>query len=166
MGECISDEDIGRIHSLYAARRPQVQVVISDGLNANAVNENMREFLPALHHWLTAQSLALGDSSIVVQNGRVRAGYHIGAILDVDAIVHLIGERPGTGLNQLSAYLTFGRDKAGESRWSIDLDHSCTTAISGINRQAKHPLIAAQDIAKTVRRMFNERRSGVELGVK
>jgi ethanolamine ammonia-lyase large subunit len=166
LGECISDEDTGRIHSLYSARRPQVQVVISDGLNANAINENLREFLPALHHWLTAQSLALGDHSIVVQNGRVRAGYHIGAILDVDAVVHLIGERPGTGLNMLSAYLTFGRDKAGQSRWSIDLDHSCTTAICGINRLAKHPLIAAQEIAKTVRRMFNERRSGVELGTK
>ena len=166
MGESISDEDVRRIHSLYAARRPQVQVVISDGLNANAVNENLREFMPALHHWLTAQNLALGDVNIVVQNGRVRAGYHIGAILDVDAVVHLIGERPGTGLNLLSAYLTFGRNQAGESRWSIDLDHSCTTAICGINRRAKHPLIAAQEIAKTVRRMFNERRSGVELSSK
>ena len=44
----------------------------------------------------------------------MRAGYHVGALLGADVIVHLIGERPGTGLDTLSAYLTYGRDRAGQ----------------------------------------------------
>src|SRR5690242_1013869 len=41
-GELIDDADTTRIQALYPARRPHVQVVISDGLNANAINENLR----------------------------------------------------------------------------------------------------------------------------
>ena len=66
-----------------------------------------------------------------MENGRVRAGYRVGAVLGVEGVVHLLGERPGTGLNTLSAYLTYGRDAAGNLRWSPALDHSCTTAICG-----------------------------------
>jgi ethanolamine ammonia-lyase large subunit len=94
----------------------------------------------------------------------VRAGYHVGALLDVDVVVHLIGERPGTGLNTLSAYLTYGRDPRGQSRWRPDLDHAATTAICGIHRRGKPPQTAAQEIVHTVARMLEERRSGVALG--
>jgi|GEM_PF-4516203 len=45
-GELIDDEDTARIQALYPVRRPQVQFVISDGLNANAINENLRSVLP------------------------------------------------------------------------------------------------------------------------
>src|SRR5205814_8044049 len=41
-GEAICDQDAARIGALYPIRRPHVQVVISDGLNANALNENLR----------------------------------------------------------------------------------------------------------------------------
>ena len=35
-----------------ASRRPQVQIVISDGLNANALNENLRAVLHLVPHAL------------------------------------------------------------------------------------------------------------------
>src|SRR4030095_7727625 len=117
-GEQISDEDIEKIMGLYTTRRPQCQIVISDGLNANAINENLKEFLPALRKWLSAKGVNTGDTTIVVRNGRVRAGYHIGVLLAVDVIVHLIGERPGTGLNTMSAYVTYGRKGEGKVRWA------------------------------------------------
>jgi len=79
-------------------------------------------------------------------------------------IVHLIGERPGTGLDTLSAYLTYGRDPAGRSRWRPDLDHACTTAVCGIHPHGKRPAIAAEEIARNVGRMLEEHRSGVALG--
>ena len=60
----------------------------------------------------------VSDTDVVVQNGRVRAGYHVGKLVEPEVIVHLIGERPGTGLNTLSAYLTYGRDEAGRLRWN------------------------------------------------
>jgi ethanolamine ammonia-lyase small subunit len=113
---------------------------------------------------LTECGFAAGGREIVIENGRVRAGYHAGQLLAVDVIIHLIGERPGTGLNTLSAYVTYGRDERGELRWSIDLDHACTTAICGIHPLGKQPDVAADEIARSVQRMLQERRSGVLLG--
>jgi ethanolamine ammonia-lyase large subunit len=165
-GELICEEDAARVVSLYTERRPAVQIVISDGLNANAVNENLRAVLPHLKRALAQSESRAGDVDIVIENGRVRAGYHAGSLLDVDVIIHLIGERPGTGLNTLSAYLTYGRDKAGRSRWSPTMDHSNTTAVCGIHNRGKHPAVAAEEIARLARRMLDERRSGIELGTR
>jgi len=163
-GELIRDEDGARLGGLYPARRPKAQIVLSDGLNANAINENLRTLLPPLRNQLTGLGCHIGEVDVVIENGRVRAGYHVGALLEVDVVIHLIGERPGTGINTLSAYLTYGRDIAGRSRWSADLDHSCTTAICGIHRQGKRPEAAAAEIAQCVKRMFERRCSGVALG--
>ena len=162
-GELIREDDAERIVALRASRLPQVQVVISDGLNASAVNENLREVLPPLRKELAAAGIHVGEIDVVIQNGRVRAGYHVGALLDAGVVVHLIGERPGTGLDTLSAYLTYGRDRAGQSRWGPDLDHAATTAVCGIHRQGKPPSVATEEIARLVRRMFERRRSGVAL---
>ena len=165
-GESICDEDAEHIASLVAssgARVPQVQIVISDGLNANALNENLRAVLPPLRHELAAAGIHAGDVDVVIQNGRVRAGYHVGTLVDADAVVHFIGERPGTGLDTLSAYLTYGRDPDERSRWSVDLDHAATTAVCGIHRQGKAPSDAVEEIARLVRRILETRRSGVDL---
>ncbi len=162
-GEMIREGDANRIRALYASRRPHVQIVISDGLNANAINENVREVLPPLRRRLVLAGHHLGDRDIVIENGRVRAGYHVGTLLGVDVIIHLIGERPGTGLNAFSAYLTYGRDKAGNLRWSPGLDHSHTTAICGIHRQGKPPEAAVEEITLCIRRMVEKRRSGIAL---
>jgi ethanolamine ammonia-lyase large subunit len=164
LGERIREDEVTRVVELAGtSRAPRVQIVISDGLNAYAVNENLRELLPPVRRLLAAGGFHVGDVDIVVQNGRVRAGYQIGGLLNMDVIMHLIGERPGTGLNALSAYLTYGRDKEGRPRWSSSMDHSSTNVICGINRLAKHPAEAATEIAGCVARILQERRSGVEL---
>jgi ethanolamine ammonia-lyase large subunit len=164
-GERVIETDAARLISLYDSRRPQAQIVISDGLNANAVNENLRALLPGLKRRLTEAGHHVGSVDIFVQNGRVRIGYHIGELLGVDVIVHLIGERPGTGLNTLSAYITYGRDAAGHLRWSPDLDHACTTAICGIHPRGKRTEEAVNEIVECVVRMFEEQRSGVALSL-
>ncbi len=162
-GERLRDEDAAVVSAMYPLRRPQVQFVISDGLNANAINEHLRTVLPRLRRLLARGGSDPGPTDIVVQNGRVRAGYHIGALLGVTVIVHILGERPGTGLNTASAYLTYGRDDEGGSRWRPGLDHSCTTAVCGIHPRGKRPEAAAEEIAHTVARMLRQRRSGVTL---
>jgi len=165
-GESIRDEDAERVVSIIASRgsrRPQVQIVISDGLNANALNENLRAVLPPLRSELAAAGVHTADVDVVIQNGRVRAGYHVGGLVDADTVVHFIGERPGTGLDTLSAYLTYGRDPAGRSRWSPGLDHAATTAVCGIHQQGKAPSDAVDEIARLLRRIIETRRSGVAL---
>lgn len=164
-GELINDEDAARIKALYPARRPQVQVVVSDGLNANAINENLRSVLPGVRRELLAAGHHVGEVDIVIENGRVRAGYHVGSLLEAEVIIHLIGERPGTGINTLSAYLTYGLDDRGKSRWGsgAGFDHSWTTAVCGIHRRGKPPETAVEEIAGLVDRIFGERCSGVAL---
>jgi ethanolamine ammonia-lyase large subunit len=164
-GELLRDEDAARVSTLYPSRRPRVQMVVSDGLNANAINENLRSVLPALRRQLIASGNHVGETDVVIENGRVRAGYHVGALLDAEVIVHLIGERPGTGLDTMSAYLTYGLDREGRSRWRTSFDHSSTTAVCGINRRGKAPDTAVDEIAQLVNRMFEQRCSGIELNL-
>lgn len=162
-GERLRDDDGAAVAAVYPGRRPQIQLVVSDGLNANAVNEQLRAVLPALRQAMTAAGHHVGERDVVVRNGRVRAGYDIGGRVGADVVVHVIGERPGTGLNTLSAYVTYGRDLAGRPRWSSELPHSATTAICGIHTKGKPPEVAIAEIARVVDRALARRRSGVAL---
>ena len=162
-GERISREHAGRLQALFSKRPAQVQLVVSDGLNANAANEQLRMLLPLLRRLIADGGFELNPTDVIVQNGRVRAGYHIGQLAACEVLLHLIGERPGTGLNTLSAYLTYGRDNEGRLRWAPELDHSCTTAICGIHPRGKPPETAAHEIARTLARIVHQRTSGVTL---
>lgn len=162
-GEAICEQDAARISALYPTGRPRVQVVISDGLNANALNENLRLVLPPMRRRLVQAGHDVGIVDLVIENSRVRAGYHVGSLLDVEVIVHLIGERPGTGIDTISVYVTYGRDIAGQSRWSPNFDHSWTTAVCGIHHRGKRPEVAVEELARLVNRMFEQRCSGVML---
>ncbi len=161
-GEELRPVDAARVASLYTTR-PEVLLVISDGLNANAVNENLRSFLPPLKRMLLESGWSTGATDVVVENGRVRAGYHAGELTGARLVVHLIGERPGTGLDTMSAYLTYGYDEADRPRWSTSLEHSRTTAVCGINRGARDPADGAVEVSRLAGRIFKERRSGVRL---
>jgi ethanolamine ammonia-lyase large subunit len=162
-GEQISRDHIPILRTLFARRPPQMQLVVSDGLNANAANEQLRPLLPVLRRLLADGGFDLATTDVIVQNGRVRAGYHVGEMAACDVVVHLLGERPGTGLNTLSAYLTYGRDVAGRLRWTTELDHACTTAVCGIHGRGKPPEAAAREIARTIARIIDQRTSGVTL---
>ena len=162
-GERLREQDAAALAAQYRGRSPHVLIAVSDGLNADAVNEQLRALLPPVRRMLSAQGRLVSDADVVVQNGRVRAGYEIGGLASADLLVHIIGERPGTGLNTLSAYLTYGHDAAGQWRWNRDLDHSATTAICGIHPKGKSPEQAATEIAHTVARIFDQRKSGVAL---
>ncbi len=162
-GEVICEQDAARIVALYPVARPRVAIVISDGLNANALNENLRLVHAPLRQQLAQAGHLVGDADIVIENSRVRAGYHVGLLLDVELIVHFIGERPGTGIDTMSAYLTYGRDAAGRSRWGPNVDHSWTTAVCGIHHRGKRPDVAVEEIARLVNRIFEQRCSGVAL---
>ena len=163
LGERLREDDAAAVARLSQPRSPQVQVVVSDGLNADAINEQLRALLPELRRLLSAAGCHVGETDVVVQNGRVRAGYEIGGLVDAAVVVHVVGERPGTGLNTASTYVTYGRDEAGQPRWSRELDHSATTAICGIHPKGKPPQAAAEEIARTVTRALDQRRSGVAL---
>jgi ethanolamine ammonia-lyase small subunit len=163
LGERLRADDARTIARLYPLRKPRIQFVISDGLNADAINEQLRSLLPMVRRLLMDSGCPAGETDVVVHNGRVRVGYEIGGLVGADVIVHVVGERPGTGLNTLSAYITYGRDEIGRLRWSRDLDHSATTAICGIHAKGKPTQVAATEIARAAARILEQRRSGVAL---
>ena len=164
-GELINHQGIASLKKLYSGHKgaSRINFVISDGLNANSVNENLRNLLPKLKWALKECGFHLGETDIIIENGRVRAGYHVGQLIEAEVLIHLIGERPGTGLNQLSAYLTYGKDPKGNFRWSPDMNHSCTTAVCSIHAQGKAPESAVSDIVRCVRRILELKCSGVSL---
>jgi len=161
-GEELRPGDAARVASLYSSR-PELVLVISDGLNANAINENLRDFLPPLRRMLLEAGRRTGEADVVIENGRVRAGYQVGELTGARLVVHLIGERPGTGLDTMSAYLTYGYDEAGTPIWHTALEHSRTTAVCGISRGGKDPADAAREVARLTGRILEQRRSGVSL---
>jgi ethanolamine ammonia-lyase large subunit len=164
-GELINPQGIASLKKLYSGHNgaSRINFVISDGLNADSVNENLRNLLPKLKWALKECGFQMSETDIIIENGRVRAGYHVGQLIEAEVLIHLIGERPGTGLNQLSAYLTYGKDLKGNFRWSPDMNHSCTTAVCSIHAQGKPPESAVSDIVKCVRRILELKCSGVSL---
>jgi len=86
-----------------------VQIVISDGLSAEAIHHNMRDLLPILEDGLSANGLSLGQP-IIAPYGRVKLAESIGNALHPQLIILLIGERPGgdaLASRSMSAYLCY-----------------------------------------------------------
>ena len=92
-----------------------MQLVISDGLNVYALTDDghLSPYLAALRSFLETAGYTVAPEHIVVRNGRVRAGYRIGEMIfgtlgERDhrrTILHVIGERPGSGHHAFSVYI-------------------------------------------------------------
>jgi len=109
--------DLGRrldapSRALLAARgggegRYDLCVVVADGLSARAVQQNAAPLLSALRSRLQAQAWALAPL-LVVEQGRVAVGDEVGELLGAQAVVVLIGERPGlSSPDSMGLYLTW-----------------------------------------------------------
>ena len=86
-----------------------VQIVISDGLSAEAVHHNIPELLPVLLDGLNSRQLKLG-LPILAPLGRVKLAESISDVLQSKLTILLIGERPGgdaLASRSLSAYFAF-----------------------------------------------------------
>ena len=86
-----------------------VQILVSDGLSAEAVHHNIPDLLPVLQDGLAAREISVGRP-LLAQYGRVKLSEPIAEALNAQVIVHLIGERPGgdaQASRSLSAYLLY-----------------------------------------------------------
>jgi len=92
-----------------APEHRQVQIVVSDGLSAEAVHHNLPELLPVLFDGLAGRGLTVGQP-LLARYGRVKLAEAIGEHLQAELVVYLIGERPGgdaLASRSLSAYLVY-----------------------------------------------------------
>ncbi len=86
-----------------------VQIVISDGLSAEAVHHNIPTLLPVLLDGLNSRKLKIGKP-ILAPFGRVKLAESIGDALEAQLVVTLIGERPGgdaLASRSMSAYFAY-----------------------------------------------------------
>lgn len=164
-GEQLTDEAVEALRRLRDTHAGQydVQLVISDGLNAWALTDegHLQPYLERVRSELTAAGYKVAPQPIVVRSGRVRAGYHIGEVLygslpDKDshrAILHIIGERPGSGHHAYSVYLTAPK----VSTWAREgeVDHDITRVVSGIADTALSPATAAVDTVRILERLIS-----------
>lgn len=161
-GEVLSSAAIASLEKLrnsWAGRYPDVQIVISDGLNTNAIMDkgHLAPYLTNVRKELSAAGYTVSDTSIVVKSGRMRAGYAIGDVLfgkaaadKPKAVLHVIGERPGSGHHNFSVYIAAPKAKVWATK---GVDHDIVRVISGISDTAYNPIDAASETVKIVNEM-------------
>jgi len=163
-GEHLNEASTAALHRLrrQQAGRIDTQITISDGLNALAIMEDdqLAPFLERLRSGLDDRGLSVSPEHLVMTSGRVRAGYRIGEILFAGldgprAILHVIGERPGTGHRTFSTYITAPSGAVWGKRGSVD--HNITKVVSGIATTALMPEIAAEEVVRLLDAMFGAR---------
>jgi ethanolamine ammonia-lyase small subunit len=136
-------------------KSPTVQVVISGGLSTDAVTSNYDDLLPPLLNGLKNAGLDIG-TTFFLRYGRVKAQDEIGELLDAEANILLIGERPGLGQSEsLSCYAVY--------RPSSKTVESDRTVISNIHQGGTPPVEAAAVIVDLVKAMLAQKASGINL---
>lgn len=159
-GEKLSAASQARLDELRAryASRYDAQIVISDGLNALAISdrEQLNPFLTALRARLEQDGVRVAPEQLVITSGRVRAGYRIGETLfgglrGSRAIIHVIGERPGSGHRTFSVYLTSPEGSVWGTPGKVD--HNLTRVVAGIANTALPPATAAHDVARFLQQL-------------
>ncbi len=134
------------------------QIMISDGLNALSImqDDQLMPFLERLREQLTAAGFKVAPESLVATSGRVRCGYRVGETLfgglaGDRVVLHVIGERPGTGHRTFSTYIsTAPGDLWGKPK---GVDHNITKVVSGIATTALQPTVAADDVIRILKSM-------------
>lgn len=165
-GEKLNEHSLNALLSLKAQRKHDinVQIIVSDGLNANALSDegHALPYLKSVRERLVASGFKVADETLVLHNGRVRAGYHIGQVLFGESIdqkkriiINVIGERPGTAHHNFSVYITAPSGSVWASNDAATaVDHNITRVISGISDSALNPLVAAEETVSIVQDMI------------
>ena len=148
------DDDAGPVLAPHAGAHG-LAVVVADGLSALAVERHAAPVLAALLPALRAGGWALAPL-VVARQARVALGDAVAQALNADAVLVLIGERPGLSApDSLGAYLTWA-----PAPGTTDADRNCVSNIrpGGLGYQE-----AAWKLAFLLDRMRAMRASGVRL---
>ena len=154
-----SQQAITEIRETHAGQY-DVQIIVSDGLNALSISDEdqLLPYLDQVRKNLAKAGLKVAPENLVIQSGRVRAGYRIGETLfggwpGTRTILHVIGERPGSGHHTFSVYMT---PVTGEV-WGTagQVDHNLTRVVAGISTTTLTPIIAADESVRILMQMID-----------
>ena len=160
-GERLAESSLTSLFDLRTRHAGQfdVQIVVSDGLNALAIMDDghLGPFLQRLRDRLAQEDFRPAPENIVVTSGRVRAGYRIGETLFANldgnrAILHVIGERPGTGHHTFSIYITAPQGSVWGTSGKVD--HNITKVVSGVANTALAPTRGADQTVRILKTLL------------
>lgn len=140
-----------------SGQRFDLAVVIVDGLSALAVQQNSAPLLTALHRaFAHDQSEWQLAPLTVVEQGRVAIGDEVGALLNADAVLVMIGERPGlSSPDSLGLYMTWAPE--------VGLKDDRRNCISNVRPAGLKPEEAARRLLLLLAEARQRKLSGVQL---
>lgn len=150
------NEDAKRVLNEKCVKNPNVQLVVGDGLSAQAIESNLRQIFPVIKQGVQAAGLTFG-TPFHIKYCRVGVMNDIGEAIKPDVVILLIGERPGLGrAESMSAYMGY-KPKAGDS--DADRDVVCNIFENG----GTNPLEAGAFVVQIAQKMRQHQASGVKL---
>ncbi|MBS1522795.1 MAG: ethanolamine ammonia-lyase subunit EutC [Bacteroidetes bacterium] len=139
----------------YSHQKPDIVIIIADGLSATAVNHHAVSLLKTLIPQLQSVGLKIGPISLIKQ-GRVAIADDIGVHLKAKLSLILIGERPGlSSADSMGCYITYN-PKPGLT----DESRNC---ISNIRPHGLTFKLASKKIFYLIQEAFRRKLSGVGL---
>ena len=155
LGRRLSDEAKATI-AQRCKRDPQVQIVVGAGLSAAAVTHQLPEILPVITQGLESAGVTVG-TPFYIEHARVGVMNDVGEAVGADAVLLLIGERPGLGVaDALSAYMGW-QPRPGKT--DADRDLICMITDHG----GTNPLEAGAYVVEQLQRILRHQASGVAL---
>lgn len=138
-------------------QKPDVQIVVADGLSAFAIQDNLRDVYAVIYDGLIARHYRLG-TPIFVRYGRVATMDKISEVLNARVTVLLVGERPGLAIgNSMGCYMAYESSSAKPE--------SQRTVLSNIHCNGTPPVEAGAQIVDLVDILMREKKSGVDLKI-
>jgi ethanolamine ammonia-lyase small subunit len=156
LGRQLSDDSVELVRTRLE-QGPDVQIVVGDGLSANAVMLNAPAMVQTLVPLLQQRGRRVG-TPVFVRHCRAKIVDVIGEQLGAGVGIILIGERPGLGTGDgMSAYLVW------EPR--VARTDAEKQAISNVHRRGLLPEAAGEHAARLIEAILTQRTSGVGLDV-
>ena len=141
--------------SKHGQQQATVQIVVSNGLSATAIEENAEDVYLALCQSLTLLNISYAPT-YYIERGRVGLMDDIGELLKPDVIVYLIGERPGLlSAESMSVYMCY--------RPNAKTIESDRLVVSNIHQNGLPPVEAGAYISTIVEKMLHYKASGIAL---
>jgi len=155
-GKRLCTEDEKMLISRFGSDVYDVAIIISDGLSARAVEENLPDLYPMLLDGFSPANISVSPL-VIVHHGRVAIGDQIAHLAGAKVAINLIGERPGLSCaTGLSAYITYNPNP----QTTISSDR---TVVSNIHAGGTPAVEAGAFIVKVVERILAVKVSGVKL---
>jgi ethanolamine ammonia-lyase small subunit len=154
LGKKFSDETLGEIKKIAGAN-PKALIYITDGLSTTAVETCAEDTYRAIVQGLEQRGVKAAGP-FFVKYGRVPTQDIIGEATGAEAVVTLIGERPGlVTAESMSAYMSY--------KPTVGMPEARRTVVSNIHKDGTPPVEAGSHIAEIISVMLEKKSSGLDL---